>query len=804
MTTAWSSINDSRPFAHRPRHRRSAPSSSSIRFRPRFELVEDRTLLSTFSVTNTADSGPGSLRQAILDSDAASGGTNTIDFAIPGTGVRTIALTSPLPPIATPTLLDGSSQPGFAGTPLIALGGQAAGISDALTISSNLAVDSLAITSYQVVTTTGEQFVARVHAEGVTTRLLLMDAQGHVLTQSDGQSASDHDDLIELYVPAGSFSLVVQYLGGAGTYILTTMVTPAISPVQPIPVGASPEAIVAGDFNGDGHIDLAVANYSSKGVSILLGNGDGTFQPPVTYAVGTQPYGIVAGDFTGDGNIDLAVAGRGDLSVGGTDHGEVSVLLGNGDGTFQEQKTYQVGDSPDAIVAGDFTGNGRADLAVANFFDNTVSVLLGNGDGTFQPQVTYAVGNRPRGIVAGDFTGNGRTDLAVANSFDNTVSVLLGNGDGTFQPQVTYAVGNRPRGIVAGDFTGNGRTDLAVANSFDNTVSVLLGNGDGTFQPQVTYAVGSDPEAIVAGDFTGNGRTDLAVTNQGDSTVSVLLGNGDGTFQPQVTYRRGRNQMPSWRATSPAMATSIWPSQALPATLCRCCAFSWRISLGGGLIFVGGGLINPPPTLIFVGDFISVAQLVPHQESSLALVGTFLITTHPSSGTETLPSSGTEVNLGPAETEVATTMSLSTMSLSTIGPVAQARARPRRVEARIQEPAATRRPPSLNPQRPGRSHLPRPGRIASWEPMRHRAVRPRASGSFAARPRSSAGDETVPGTGGNSGASRGEPATTARTPGRRRSPAGSGRRSHRPPARRAADSDRTADRPNREWKGNRA
>ena len=150
-------------------------------------------------------------------------------------------------------------------------------------------------------------------------------------------------------------------------------------------------------------------------------------------------------------------------------------------------------------------------------------MLLGNGDGTFQPQVTYAVGNGPDAIVAGDFTGDGRTDLAVANAGDNDVSVLLGNGDGTFQPQVTYAVGNGPDAIVAGDFNGDGRTDLAVANYSDpgvhgNDVSVLLGNGDGTFQAQVTYAVGTGPTAIVAGDFNGDGRTDLAVANV-DSTA---------------------------------------------------------------------------------------------------------------------------------------------------------------------------------------------------------------------------------------------------------------------------------------------
>jgi hypothetical protein len=317
-------------------------------------------------------------------------------------------------------------------------------------------------------------------------------------------------------------------------------------------VGSSPVALVAGDFNGDGRTDLAVADYGSlddngnpisgSSVSVLLGNGDGTFQNQVTYAVETGPVALVAADFNDDGRTDLAVANL--------FNSVVSVLLGNGDGTFQNEVPYTVGSYPLALVAGEFNGDGRTDLAVANANSNDVSVLLGNGDGTFQNQVPYAVGSSPADLVAGDFNGDGRTDLAVANAFSNTVSVLLGNGDGTFQNQVTYAVGSGPVALVAGDFNGDGRTDLAVANYDDSDMSVLLGNGDGTFQHQLTYPVGSSPVALVAGDFNGDGRTDLAVTNAGSldshgnlipgtSTVSVLLGNGDGTFQHQVTYAVG-------------------------------------------------------------------------------------------------------------------------------------------------------------------------------------------------------------------------------------------------------------------------
>ena len=143
------------------------------------------------------------------------------------------------------------------------------------------------------------------------------------------------------------------------------------------------------------------------------------------------------------------------------------------------------GNVQDGIAVGDFTGDGHIDLAVANSGSNTMSVLLGNGDGTFQSQVTYPVGQAPQAVAAGDFTGDGHLDLAVTNSGDNTVSVLLGNGDGTFRPQVTYPVGQAPQALVAGDFTGDGHLDLAVANSGSNTVSMLLGRGDGTFAPRI-------------------------------------------------------------------------------------------------------------------------------------------------------------------------------------------------------------------------------------------------------------------------------------------------------------------------------
>ena len=494
----------------------------------------------SFAVTTISDSGPGSLRQAILDANGVPGLTVTIDFDIPGAGVQTIEPITPLPPITAAVLIDGTTQPGFAGTPLIAFGGSQAGSTPLAVSSGNVTIRGLALGSLAIDATMNEGLMAVAAAPGATSRLSLLDAAGHVLVQSEGVSADNPDLVIDEQLTAGVYSLALDGEAGQATSTWSTMLTPADSPFLPIPVGFNPKAIVTGDFSGNGHLDLAVTNIGSNDVSVLLANGDGTFQPQVTYAVGTAPVAIVAGAFTGDGRINLAVANAQDDTV--------SVLLGNGDGTFQPQITYAVGLDPQAIVAGDFTGSGRLDLAVANGGDGTVSVLLGNGDGTFQPQATYVVGSGPDAIATGRFTGDGHLDLAVANEYSNDVSLLLGNGDGTFQPQLTYAVGSNPSAIVAGDFAGDGRLDLAVANSGSSvspgtvslgTVSVLLGNGDGTFQSQVTYPAGSSFGAIVAGDFTGDGKLDLAVT--GDKLVSVLLGNGDGTFQPQVIYAVGNN-----------------------------------------------------------------------------------------------------------------------------------------------------------------------------------------------------------------------------------------------------------------------
>jgi hypothetical protein len=317
---------------------------------------------------------------------------------------------------------------------------------------------------------------------------------------------------------AGTASVtVVNPTPGGGTSNVTFLSITNSSSSAGFRLGSSPAgggvAMVVGDFNGDGKLDLATASFSGNAVAILLGDGAGNFTVGSVFTTGSEPHSLAVGDFNGDGNLDLAVANSYSRSV--------SIFLGDGTGNFTPASSPPVGRGPLSIAVGDFNGDGNLDLAVAVGTDK-VEIMLGDGTGNFSRIASPAAGNGPYSIAAGDFNGDGNLDLAVTDQLSDTVFILLGDGTGHFTHAQTVTVGSEPLSVAVGDFNGDGNLDLAAASMNDNTVSILLGDGMGHFTQAASPTTGNYPWPTAVGDFNGDGRPDVAVASA-DGTASILL-----------------------------------------------------------------------------------------------------------------------------------------------------------------------------------------------------------------------------------------------------------------------------------------
>jgi uncharacterized repeat protein (TIGR01451 family) len=351
-----------------------------------------------------------------------------------------------------------------------------------------------------------------------------------------------------------------QYLA-CGLSLLIVVTSPAVSraadfaPPKTYPVGISPSVVVIGDFNGDGKPDIAVANSGSANVSVLLGNGDGTFKAAVNSSAGPSPQALAIGDFNGDHELDLIVISPGDPTNG--IQGVVNLLLGNGDGTFQLPVEIKAGQFPLSMAIADLNNDKKLDLIVGDQSDGSLSVLLGNGDGTFQSAKTISLGSTAEAgaivsIVVADFNGDNKPDVASgdASGFD----VLLGNGDGSFQAPSRVPDNDTDNRLLVGDFNNDQKLDLVVRSHHEvcfvggvfcpfnwDLVTVYLGKGDGTFEEGMSVRGKNGIRVNIApGDFNGDGKPDLAVKySGGGANLIIFLSNGDGTFEAAVNSSTG-------------------------------------------------------------------------------------------------------------------------------------------------------------------------------------------------------------------------------------------------------------------------
>jgi hypothetical protein len=312
----------------------------------------------------------------------------------------------------------------------------------------------------------------------------------------------------------------------------------SFSPPTSYSTGDNPLFAAVGDFNGDGKLDMAVTNTLSNTVSVLLNNGDGTFQNPVPYPTQSSPEPIVSADFNGDGKLDLAI---GNVFGGNLGTGSVGVMLGNANGTFQSAVNYEVLNALDLRTV-DLNSDGKLDLVAASYNASAASVILGNGNGTFQSATSYPLDSKSGHLAIADFNGDAKFDLALTSFPGSNTNILIGNGDGTFQAASSFPSGSGSGGILASDLNGDNKQDLLILATNSDVLQVFFGNGNGTFQSAVPYPVGQQPAPLGQGpvelqlsDLNGDGKVDVVCINATANTMSILRGNGNGTFQAAVT-----------------------------------------------------------------------------------------------------------------------------------------------------------------------------------------------------------------------------------------------------------------------------
>ncbi|CAF2712982.1 unnamed protein product [Rotaria sp. Silwood2] len=349
----------------------------------------------------------------------------------------------------------------------------------------------------------------------------------------------NNDSLLDIAVAnTKSFSVSI-FLGyGNGTFTAQNTFSDGSS--------SRPYFIAVGDFNNDSALDLAVANSGTNNVAILFGYGNGSFGRRAIYSTGprSSPHSIALNDFNSDSLLDIAVANYGTDNIG--------ILLGYSNGTFTAQTTFSTGNGslPVSIALGDFNNDSLLDITVANLGTNNVGILLGDGNGTFRNQMSFATGGNsgPSSVSVSDLNNDSMLDIAVTNLVDDNVGILFGCANGSFENVMTYSVGygSNPISLTFGDFNNDNVIDIVVTNYGSNNIGLLFGYGDGTFGMLMTYStgVGSSPTSIVAGNFNCDIWLDIVVSNVLGDNVGVLLGHDNMYAATKSSYSTGTGSRP--------------------------------------------------------------------------------------------------------------------------------------------------------------------------------------------------------------------------------------------------------------------
>ncbi|HMY20048.1 MAG TPA: VCBS repeat-containing protein, partial [Polyangium sp.] len=303
-----------------------------------------------------------------------------------------------------------------------------------------------------------------------------------------------------------------------------------------LPAVLWPRSEVIADFDGDGKNDIAAANRDGT-IGIYRNLGNHAFAPAVNYLVTVNARTMDAADFNGDGHVDLAIGSENPNNM-------LDILLNQGDGTFAAPITYPAGMNPIDLVARDVNGDGKSDVAVLNYSGNLLRIFINQGNGTFAPGTTYSTDSVPKSLAAADFNGDGRLDFVTANSSsaNNTVSILMNQGNGTFAPKVDIpaATGSLfPQAVATGDFNGDGKPDLAVGMSNAGGLSVMMNQGNGTFGAPTKIGSGFPYNELAAIDMNGDGKLDIVGVFDVRGTLDVFLNLGNGSFGAVNHYNGG-------------------------------------------------------------------------------------------------------------------------------------------------------------------------------------------------------------------------------------------------------------------------